>query len=225
MNELKKIHGAGIMNPQFTMDIASNFVVIKFRRPTVSCIALKTTIEQASQYGSRKQRCDKSFSLKVELDAESEVTSMRLNLLKKVSVNLLKFQNYDIQDREKCSDNYIYTIKSIGNVDHAYNRYLCGAVLNANKKKEKDLTQNVYLQNKLEKINELNAQRCSDVVTDKDNIVKDAQKIAKASVSYELLSTKHTSPVILENSDDLDRFIKGNYEVNNRQDNVIDNSK
>ncbi|KAJ8686945.1 hypothetical protein QAD02_022739 [Eretmocerus hayati] len=191
---------------QFTISLSQNFVLLNFKRQVASYLAIKTAIDHGPLYGS-VHGCNKIYKLHIDYDDESVTTNMRLNLLKTVSVNLLKCQGYLVQD-EECNENYVYTIKSEGSTAEGYKRYLCGAVLNDHKSKERGMTQKMYLRSKVEKVKELNAQRCPNIYIDKNNIEGDIEKIANAAITYELLSTKHSIPVIVESSDGIDRSIK-----------------
>jgi hypothetical protein len=204
IEELEQIYKVNNINLQLMFNIFHNFVLINFNRSIVSCTAIKTVIEQDVEYG-KKENHEKHFMLHVEVDDESEITNLRLNLLKKVSSNLLKCKSCD---NKNYYNNYVFTIKSEGNVYKDYNRYLCGVVLNTNKKKECIWSEEMYLQRKIEKIKKLSSQKCSSTYFD-TNTIEDVKKIANAAVAYELLSVKHSSPVIVEKSNDTETCIKG----------------
>lgn len=197
----------GLLN--FYVD--QNLVHIKYPREVYAVEAIKAVYQHGMSFGKKKD-CAIKVKLEVEYADDSEVTNLRLDLLKKVSTNLLKAQGYNVQD-EECDHNYIFTIKSEGKIVDNHKRYICGAVLNSNKRKERSLTVESYVQNKIDKVKELNDQRHSDVYIARNNIEEDIKKIADASISYELLSVKHISTVIMENFDNIDRSIKGNFTV------------
>lgn len=192
---------------QVVMKISNNFVTVNYERSHATYLAVKAAIEKGSQYGIKNNQVQ-NISLTVECDCESDMTNERLKLLKKVSENLLKCHGCGVHKNES-ETNYIFTIKSEGHTKDNHVRYVCGAVLNSKKKKEKDLKMPVYQEKKLEMIKFLSAQRTSDIYVSKDNFDKDILRIANASINYEFLAIKHTSPVIIEENDDVDRFIKG----------------
>lgn len=173
----------------------------------MSCNVIKAVIDQGSYYGSKKSSRDIKFYFKINYD-DSEMTNLRLKVIKKVSENLLNIQGFCVQN-EECDNNYLFTTKSEGNINDNYNRYLCGTILNIHKKKEKTLTEDLYKKSKVEKIKLLNSKRCLDIKFDETTFEKDVNKIANAAMIYELSSTKHISPVIVEIGDHSDGSIKG----------------
>ncbi|XP_058809474.1 arginine--tRNA ligase-like, partial [Phymastichus coffea] len=187
------------------MKISNDFVLVNYNRSNAAYLVIKTAIKKGSEYGMKNE--PKNIMLSVDYDSDSEMTNQRLKLQKQVSENLLKCQSCELQKRKNIT-NYIFTVKSEGYTEENHIKYFCGAVLNSKKKKERDLKFSTYLERKIEKIKYFNAQRISDVYINKDNFEKAILRIANASINYELLSTKHDSPVIINQSNNVDRFIK-----------------
>lgn len=199
---LKQI--TGIRNIlDYTFKESNNFILIFLNRQSVSYNTVKTVIDQGLNYGRRSNTCNKLY-FKLDQD-DSELTSLRLKLIKKVTENLLSFQGCTIEN-EQCDKNYIVTTKSEGKTNDKYFKYICGSVLNVNKKKDKVWREEEYKKFRSKKIMLLSSQRSLDLQIDKNNFEKDVDKITNAAVTYQLLSTKHTNPIILEESD---RSIKG----------------
>lgn len=168
---------------------------------------VKTVIDQGSQYGKQPNNKEIRFYFKVDCE-DSEMTKLRLKLIKKTTENLLGFQGYSIQN-EECDNNFILTTKSEGKINAGYNKYLCGSVLNIHKKKEKVSTEDMYKKIKTEKVKILNSKRCLDIQFNMNDFEKDIHKITNATVVYELLSTNHVSPIVVEVIDDSEKSIKG----------------
>ncbi|OXU28332.1 hypothetical protein TSAR_012863 [Trichomalopsis sarcophagae] len=203
--------------------IHQNLVHIKYLRGIHAVYAIKAVYTQGKNFGINED-CGIKVKLGVEYAEESELTNLRLDLLKKVSTNLLKAQGFNVQD-EVCDHNYVFTIKSVGKTIDKNERYVCGAVVNSSKKKEKCLTVESYMQNKISKVKELCDQRHPDDLVARSNSEEDIKKIADASVSHELLSTKHISTVMLKNFDNIDKSVKeGSYILYNnvRMNAVLD---
>ena len=207
-HESKQISNTHIHLP-FQMEISQNIVKVKYERSIVSYIIIKAVCDKNSNYGN-KETCKKKLNLEVDLDKESEITNLKLTLLKKVSENLLKSQGY-ILDNEKCEDRYLYTIKSEGNIED-YKKLLCGAILNTNKKKETSLTQTEYLEQKIEIIKSLNSERIYDIELGQNTFESDSLNIANAAINYELLSCKRNNPIIIDNNSEASiNSMKGNW--------------
>ncbi|XP_011506311.1 PREDICTED: uncharacterized protein LOC105368868 [Ceratosolen solmsi marchali] len=207
IDELNGTYNEINLHQRLYLDYTNKFVLINFRRSIVACDAFKSVTCKHLRSG-RKQSCMKHFTLEVDNDKVSEVTNLRLYFLRKVSLNLLKCQDFDAHCDDNISNNYVFTTKSENNIDKSSSPYLCGVILNGNKKKECILSQEMYIQKKVEKIKKLNYLKHFYSNIDANIVEKNVETIAKASVVYELLSVKHSSPVIIEKSDDKEICIK-----------------
>ncbi|XP_014205459.1 uncharacterized protein LOC106637261 [Copidosoma floridanum] len=189
----------------FELSLNSSDILIKFDRKLMSYLIIKTAIEQGPNFGNRtsnESNVEKTIFLKIDEDTESEITNTRLKMIKEVSQNILRTQGFTVQN-DVSSKNYVFTTKSTGkNEDNRLHRYLCGVVLNGSRKKEMSLTNQDYAYIVSHKVREINEDRLSDV----DDA--DGEKVAKASIAYEMLSVKPNIPIVINKSDKLDKAIK-----------------
>ncbi|KOC60666.1 DALR anticodon-binding domain-containing protein 3 [Habropoda laboriosa] len=141
---------------------------------------------------------NKVFSLKSLQDKESELTTARLHLIQSVTEKVLN--QYGCEVSEEHSDRkFIFTTKSQGNMEKNYEKYVCGVVKNTETNcKEINLKWQEYIKNKVEELKELNeqkyfeAQECTMKAEDYF-----LEKIAQATVKFELLSAKPSRPVLI----------------------------
>ncbi|XP_024936241.1 uncharacterized protein LOC107263087 isoform X1 [Cephus cinctus] len=154
----------------------------------------------------KNQYSDKSFSLKVETDKESDLTNVRLCLIRDVAENLMKLQGCKIS--ETSNNKYIITSKSQSKTEDSYNRYVCGVVKNSEANaKEIKLTWELYLKEKKIKLSESFKQKCS-TINEEINSVDDINScLAQAEIVFELLAVKPSRTVFIKSNTSSDRSV------------------
>lgn len=188
----------------------SNFVGIFLDKCYCIFETIKTVIKLDVEFGRKKTNSNKRFKLIEDADNESTITNNRLKKLVEVSSNFLDCQGFVTQDQNEGGDKYVFTTNSGSKVLKFYKIYLCGPVLNSKSgRKEIDKTFKSYEQEKFHKVELLNSQRELDLSS--CNFEKNIERIVKASINYELISTKHNQPVILNSCDKIDVSIRGKF--------------
>ncbi|XP_076759743.1 DALR anticodon-binding domain-containing protein 3 [Xylocopa sonorina] len=159
--------------------------------------AIKTTITSNQDFG-RTFPINKVFSLKSVKDKESELTTRRLYLIQNVTERILNLHGCKVSDQHP-DYRFVFTSKSQGNVEENYEKYICGVVKNAEVNcKETKLTWQEYIEYKTEELKVLNehkyfeAQDCD--VKREDYFF---ENLARATVTFELLSVKPSRPVFI----------------------------
>lgn len=170
-------------------------------------MAIKNATNNGLSYG-QKALGDESYTFRIQVDDESELSNQRLYFLKEFFENILKLQGYRISP-EKSDNNYILTTKSEGIIEENYQKIVCGVVKNPeNKSKDKSTTWNSYLTGKKEELKKLNShkyQNDDSEEDDEDNI----KQIATIGVKFAFLSVKPSRCVLLKKSQNSDDTMKG----------------
>ncbi|XP_051164526.1 DALR anticodon-binding domain-containing protein 3 [Leptopilina boulardi] len=175
-------------------------------RPQALSLAIKNALNNGLSYG-QKALVDESFTFKIQIDNEAELSNQRLNFLKDFFQRILQLQGYKIIT-EKNHNNYILTTKSEGIVEENYKKIVCGVVKNSeNNSKEKSITWNSYLSSKKEQLKKLNAHKYQNKDNGEDDD-ENIKQIATTAVKFEFLSVKPSRSVVLKKFDTSDDTLK-----------------
>jgi len=204
--------------------LKSNNWPIKIERCTLQkervCIFLNrgdiitNSIKLAFKYGKifgRNPSTDKAFNLKCQSDAESDLTTRRLHLIKSVAAKLLNLHGHMVLYEENSSSKYIFTSKSEGLVAEGYNKYICGVVKNPqSNSKEVCLSWEQYIKDKMIQLTKLNKHKITgDKKIEVNNLF--FYNLASAIATFELMAVKPSRSVIIGNNNlESDRDIRTN---------------
>lgn len=149
----------------------------------------------------RTQSVGKTFNLKYQPDAQSDLTSHRLCLIKNIAAKALSLHGYTLSTEENCTDKYMFTSKSEGSIDKGYKKYICGVVKNfETNSKEICLTWEQYVKCKMNQLAEFSEYKF--IESERNNTKKDffLRNLANAIVIFELMAVKPSRPVIIGNN-------------------------
>lgn len=173
-------------------------VCLSLNRPQTLSLVIKNAVKIGPSYG-KKALVNECFTLKMQVDKESELTNQRLHFLKDVTENILRLQGYGVSE-ENSDHNFILTTKSEGIIEGNYKKFVCGVVKNLElNSKETSLTWKSYLGSKKEKFLELNAHKYQTEHKEMDDYHEDIEEIARTVIKFELLSVKPGRAVFLKN--------------------------
>ncbi|KAF7407782.1 hypothetical protein HZH66_002319 [Vespula vulgaris] len=171
-------------------------VCLFLERPSVIKTIINTVIEKGRSFG-RNASTNENICLTFLPDEQSELTSMRLQLIKNISERILDLQGYCVC-KKVCPNAIMLSSKSHIETTEDCKRYVCGVVKNSETNtKETTLTWRKYVYNKMETIIELNDQKY--LHTKKQDINDDPfiRNMAEATISFELLAIKPSRSVCI----------------------------
>lgn len=170
--------------------------------------SIKNAVRRAKDYG-RKESVEKSICLKTNNDAESDLTTRRLNLIKETSEQVLTFKGFKVVESQ-ADFQFILTTKSQGQHEEGFPPCICGVVKNRDtNSKEVRLSWSDYLDAKIGEVTSFSQLKCP-ALSKKDYV----RHIALADVTFELLSIKPSRPVFVKTTED------PNYRVSNSKGNL-----
>lgn len=165
------------------------------RRSIIKSI-ISEVIEKGPFFGKGKPK-DEYICLTFYSDEESELTTVRLRLIKDVCEKVLDLQGYKLC-KEICHDTIVLTSKSQEERSKECNRYVCGVVKNSETNtKERKLTWSKYTNIKMEVLMGLNEQKYFCTNRQDGSNENFLRKMAEASIIFELLSIKPSRPVFI----------------------------
>ncbi|XP_060825620.1 DALR anticodon-binding domain-containing protein 3-like [Bombus pascuorum] len=159
--------------------------------------SIKAVIASKNDFG-KTFSVNKIFSFISLQDKESELTTRRLHLIQHVTEKILTLHGSKLSD-EHSDHRFVFTTKSQGNVRENYERCICGVVKNTETNcKETKLTYKEYINNKIIELKALNEHKYFEarefnVETEECFL----ENLAKAAVTFELLSVKPSRPVFI----------------------------
>lgn len=161
-------------------------------------------IEHGVMFG-RSLSNGKTFSLKYQPDARSDLTTRRLSIMKDVAAKVLSLHGYALsQLEENCAGKYIFTSKSEGQVDEEYKKYVCGVVKNSQSNlKETDLTWEQYVKYKVDQLAELNEYKLIESERSDEQKNLFLHTLASAIVIFELMAVKPSRAVVIGNNNNV----------------------
>ncbi|KAL2720370.1 FHF complex subunit HOOK interacting protein 2A-like isoform X2 [Vespula squamosa] len=171
-------------------------VCLFLERPSVIKTIINTVIQKGPSFG-RNTSIHENICLTFLPDEQSELTSMRLQLIKNISERILDLQGYCVC-KSVCPNSIMLTSKSNREITENCKRYVCGVVKNSETNtKETTLTWSKYIYNKMETIMEVNEERY--LHTSKQNTKNNSffQNMAEATVTFELLAIKPSRPICI----------------------------
>ena len=183
-------------------------VRIFFYPAIVTHYTVKCVLESGANYG-QKLNYNKEFKFVIDDDAESEITSLRLHLLRKVTENMLLMEGYGVRrDTNSCDNNFIFTTNKSNVPAGNLNRYLCGAVYRAVNTKLTNMSKDEYVESVINRTRSLWLQEYPNMYINVICADADLVKTAFAAIYYELLSIKFSDEVIIRLQEENDH-IKG----------------
>ncbi|XP_047343208.1 DALR anticodon-binding domain-containing protein 3 [Vespa velutina] len=181
-------------------------ICLFLERPSVMKTIINTVIQKGPSFG-RNASINENICLTFLPDEQSELTSMRLQLIKDISERILDLQGYSIC-KKVCPHSVVLTNKSHRETIEDSKNYVCGVVKNSETNtKEITLTWSKYIYNKIETIMELNEQKYLE--TNKQDTNEDSflRNMAEATVTFELLAVKPSRPVSINIHTNTDRSL------------------
>lgn len=185
-------------------------VCLFLNREDIIANSIRMAVEQGMTFG-RTQTIGKTFNLKYQPDAQSDLTTHRLCLIKNIAAKALSLHGYTLSTEENCADKYMFTSKSEGSVDKGYEKYICGVVTNYHtNSKETCLTWEQYVKCKMDQLAELSEHKL--IENERNNTKKDyfLHNLANAIVTFELMAVKPSRSVVIENNFEDNRSITNN---------------
>lgn len=159
--------------------------------------SIKAAITSKNNFG-KTFSTNKIFAFKSLQDKESELTTKRLHLIQRVTEKILTLHNCEVSE-EHSDYKFVFTSKSQGNVEENYEKCVCGVVKNTETNcKETELTYEEYVNNKIKELKALKGHKYFEV--QKFNAETEEyflENLAKAIVTFELLSVKPSRPVFI----------------------------
>jgi len=162
--------------------------------------SIKIALKYGKTFG-RNLSTGKAFSLKYQSDAESDLTTQRLYLIKNVAAKILNLHGHVVLDEGNSSRKYIFTSKSEGLVAEGYKKYICGVVKNSQtNSKEICLSWQQYIKYKIIQLAKLNEHK---LIGNKENEINDLflRNLANAVAIFELMAIKPSRSIVIENND------------------------
>ncbi|XP_020289818.1 DALR anticodon-binding domain-containing protein 3 isoform X2 [Pseudomyrmex gracilis] len=162
-------------------------------------------IEHGMMFG-RSSSNGKTFSLKYQPDAQSDLTTRRLSIMRDVAAKVLNLHGYVLSPLEEknCAGKYVFTSKSEGHVDEEYRKYVCGVVKNSQSNlKETDLTWEQYVKCKVNQLAELNEYKIIESERSDEQKNLFLHTLASAIVIFELMAVKPSRAVVIGNNNNL----------------------
>lgn len=196
-------------------------VCLFLNRGNVIGSSIRTVLKCGKAFG-RSQSTGKAFSLKHQPDAESDLTTQRLHLIKNIAAKVLSLHGHEVSDEESSgASKYMFTSKSEGSVSEGYQKYICGVVKNSRlNSKEVSLSWQQYVEHKVKQLAELNEHKLNG---DEEDGINDAflRNLASAVITFELISVRPSRSVVIENDSRSVTNMKGLFGV---VDVIIENS-
>lgn len=179
-------------------------VSIFLDRVPLTTNVIRMTVQNSPNF-ARCLAINKVFHFKSYHDEESELTTRRLGLIRKVTEKVLRTRGCQISNKEGAKK-IIFTTKSEGEVEENCKKYICGVVKNLQSNtKETSLTWEEHVGNKINELEELNQEKyfeMEECSLNKKNLLKN---MALAEVTFELLATKPSRPVFIGHKSTADR--------------------
>ena len=186
--------------------LTNNTVALVFHATRLSHFTIKHVLAEGVYYGYKPYQ-GKRFKLSVDPDEESEVTNLRLNVLRRAIKNLLKSQGFRSAKEDGYSPHYLLSTNDKlleKDQDFKYQIIRCAKALDNVKWTPETKTRDSYLRHKMKKIREMVEQRCHDIYIDVQNAERDIGKYANAAATHELLTVDYFESVLLESSQVMD---------------------
>lgn len=142
---------------------------------------------------------DRTISIKINQDPDSNLTTTRLQVLQNFSQNILKLQGYKISD-DNPDIQVLLTTKSEGKIEDDTKKIVCGVVKNhETDSKEVLLNFERYLEQKFDEVKEVDDGRLPGTEGQDDLRL---MRIAKAIVIFELLRLRTSRPIVIGGNKD-----------------------
>ncbi|XP_020289817.1 DALR anticodon-binding domain-containing protein 3 isoform X1 [Pseudomyrmex gracilis] len=180
-------------------------VCLFLNRGDILANSIRMAIEHGMMFG-RSSSNGKTFSLKYQPDAQSDLTTRRLSIMRDVAAKVLNLHGYVLSPLEEknCAGKYVFTSKSEGHVDEEYRKYVCGVVKNSQSNlKETDLTWEQYVKCKVNQLAELNEYKIIESERSDEQKNLFLHTLASAIVIFELMAVKPSRAVVIGNNNNL----------------------
>ncbi|XP_032678956.1 uncharacterized protein LOC116847743 isoform X2 [Odontomachus brunneus] len=144
---------------------------------------------------------NKVFDLRYQSDAQSNLTTQRLLLMRNITAKVLNLHGYRVSN-EDCVGKYIFTTRSEGLIEEGYKKYVCGVVKNLQSNtKEIHLTWEQCIKDRMDYIDNNFQSMFHNFEENEHNTEKYVilHNMAHAIMIFELMSVKPSRSIVIEN--------------------------
>ncbi|XP_046749656.1 DALR anticodon-binding domain-containing protein 3 isoform X2 [Diprion similis] len=186
-----------------TCQLRNERVSVFLNRTQTFANGLARIVVRDHSYGQLTPKCG-SFFFHIVKDLDSDLTNLRLRLIKGVAENIVKANGYQVSEGSD-SDRYYVTTKSKRDLTKYPKILLCGVTKNSvTGTKETALTEAEYLRRKLAELADTTEHRLSDLAEPKHEQNSVLSQIAEAVIALQFLAVKPSRTLTISSELGLD---------------------